>query len=296
MELWNQGILKAACPEDFSVSEKRCDMTGLSFPEAGQRIRETVDFKAADTVQALMGKWDGILEPGNGILEVAEDGAALMYIQEVFTAASPGEANIAHERVLDYEVEYIIGGNESDSENLKTVLWKLLAFRSVMNLSHILMSSEKSMQVEHTAAALSTALMIPQFIEVVAFLLKSAWAFAEALSDCRTLLKGGRIPLMKSSEDWYLTWEQMLSLDGGVLDGNEGKSGVDYDGYMQMLLLLTKRDVKYRRMTHLMEQNIRQMPEYTEFRMDHCLYGIQAVFRCDLGYDMTGDIQTALSY
>ena len=81
--------------------------------------------------------------------------------------------------MLAYEVEYILAGNDSDSENLKAVLWKLLAFRSVMNLSHILLSGEKGMQVEQTAAALSTALLIPEFIEVVAFLMKAAWAFAE---------------------------------------------------------------------------------------------------------------------
>ena len=139
MEIWNQGILIAACPENFTVSEKSCGMTDVSFPEAGRRIQETVDFKETASVQNLMGIWDGILEPELGIREMAEDGAVQMYIMDVFQNAASKECLVVHERVLDYEVEYIISGNDSDSENLKTVLWKLLAFRSVMNLSYILM-------------------------------------------------------------------------------------------------------------------------------------------------------------
>ena len=296
MEIWNQGILAAACPATFSVSEKSCVMTDVSFPEAGRRIQAAVDFGDSDSVKALMDQWENILEPGSGIRELVEDAAVRLYIGDVFQNAASKEVSVAHERVLDYEVEYIIAGNTSDRENLETVLWKLMAFRSVMNLSHILMSAEKGMQVEETAVLLSAALLIPQFVKVIAFLSKTAWAFAEALSECRTLLKGGKVPLIKSAESWYLSWEQMLWLDGGALDGNSGDEGTDYEGYLQMLLLLTKRDTKYRRMTHLMEKNIRLLPEYADFRMAHCIYGVQVIFDYEAGMGMKGRVQTALSY
>lgn len=295
-EIWNQGILAAACPEDFALSGKSCSMTDVSFPEAGRKIQEHIDFKDDVNIQGLLEKWDSILAPEAGLRGIVEDGAVQLYIMEVFDHAATAESGIEHERVLAYEVEYILAGNDSDSENLKAVLWKLLAFRSVMNLSHILLSGEKGMQVEQTAAALSTALLIPEFIEVVAFLMKAAWAFAESLSDCRTLLKGGRIPLMKDEATWYLTWEQMLRLDGHVLDGNDGGEGIDYQGYLQMFLMLMNRDVKYRRMTHLMEKNIRLLPEYPGFRMDHCIYGVQAAFYCEIGHGIEYKAQTALSY
>ena len=88
----------------------------------------------------------------------------------------------------------------------------------------------------------------------------------------------------------------MLRLDGGALDGNSGDEGTDYEGYLQMLLLLTKRDTKYRRMTHLMEKNIRLLPEYADFRMAHCIYGVQVIFDYEAGMGMKGRVQTALSY
>ena len=295
-EIWNQGILTAACPENFALSDKQCPMTDVSFPEAGQKIQRYIDFKDDASIQDLFEGWDGILEPESGLQEIVSDGAVQLYVMEVFDHAATTESRVGHERVLNYEVEYILAGNESDSENLETVLWKLLAFRCVMNLSHILMSGEKGIQVGQTAAMLSAALLLPQFTEVVAFLLKCAWAFAESLSDCRTLLKGGKVPLMKDDTTWYLTWEQMLRLDGHMLDGNSGTEGIDYQGYLQMFLLLMKRDTKYRRMTHLMEKNIRLLPEYSEFRMANCIYGVQAAFDCDFGQGGVQRVQTALSY
>lgn len=102
--------------------------------------------------------------------------------------------------------------------------------------------------------------------------------------------------MMKNDETWYLSWEQMTRLDGNILDGNSGEEGTDYKGYLQMLLLLTKRDTKYRRMTHLMEKNIRLLPDYSDFRISHCIYGVQAAFYYESGFGVEGRVQTALSY
>ena len=63
-----------------------------------------------------------------------------------------------------------------------------------------------------------------------------------------------------------------------------------------MFLMLMNRDVKYRRMTHLMEKNIRLLPEYPQFRMAQCIYGVQATFYCEIGHGMEYKAQAALSY
>ncbi|MEE1243078.1 DUF5702 domain-containing protein [Frisingicoccus sp.] len=297
MAIWNQGILAAACPENFHVSEKECVMTDVSYPEAGKRIQAAIDFKDGASIQNLFGKWDEILDMENSIRSVAEEAAVHMYIGEVFkNAVTDGDNGAQQESVLKYEMEYIIGGNETDMENMKNVLWKILAIRCVMNLSYILMSPEMNMQVMETAGLLSTALLLPQFTEVIGFLLKSAWAFTEALADCRTLLKGGKIPVIKTKDTWYLSWDQMFRLNASVLDGNRGEQGLDYSGYLHILLATTKPETKYRRMTHLMEKNIRLIDGYEDFRMKYCIYGIQARFNYDSHGFGSHDVQTALSY
>lgn len=292
--IWNQGILKAACPADYSVSEKECMMTDVSFPEAVYLSGTFIDFKDDADIQGLFGKWKEILNPGHMAENAAEEAAVLMYIQDVFQNAS--QNSTGDDRVLDYETEYIIAGNEKDSENLKNVLWRILAVRCVMNLSCILASPEMGGKVMETAGMLSAALLIPEFTEVISFLLKITWAFAEALADCRALLQGQKIPFVKTAADWHLEWNQLLRLDVSMLDGGGGDKGLDYGGYLNILLMLTNRDTRYRRMTHLMEKNIRLLPEYSNFSIKYCIYGVQAVFHCDMGMYGVYDVQTALSY
>ena len=297
MTIWNQGILKAACPSGFQVSEKTASMTDVSYPEASESVGMQIDLKNDSSIRNLFSNWESILEPQTYLNMLSEDLMVQNYIKDKFDSAVHGGKSVEDmEKVLQYEMEYIIGGHEKDSENLKTVLWKLLALRCVFNLSYLLTSTEKGNQVMVTATALSAAFMLPQFVEVFAFILKLSWAFAEALSDCRTLLKGGKIPLVKSNETWYLQWNDILQLYDGMLDGNQSKEGLDYEGYLQVLLAFTDNDTKYRRMTHLMEKNIRQIPGYAGFQMKNCIYGIQAVFGCNLGNFGYYEFQTALSY
>ena len=87
-----------------------------------------------------------------------------------------------------------------------------------------------------------------------------------------------------------------MHLNTSILDGNPCQQGLDYGGYLQILLCLTNSDTKYRRMTHLMEKNIRLIPEYAGFQMKYCIYGVQAKFYCELGRFGIHDTQTALSY
>ena len=297
MMIWNQGILKAACPNGFQVSEKEAFMTNVSYPEASETVGTQIDLKNDSSIKNLFSNWESMLEPQTYLNMLSEDLMVQNYIKDKFDSAVHGGKSMEDmEKILQYEMEYIIGGHEKDSENLKTVLWKLLALRCVFNLSYLLTSTEKGNQVMVTATALSAAFMLPQFIEVFAFILKLSWAFAEALSDCRTLLKGGKIPLVKNDTTWYLNWNDILHLYDGMLDGNQSKEGLDYEGYLQILLAFTEKDTKYRRMTHLMEKNIRQIPEYAGFQMKNCIYGIQAVFGCNLGSFGYYEFQTALSY
>lgn len=297
MSIWNKGILEAACPENFNISEKCISIEDVSFPEAIENVGTWIDFKDDSSVQNLLYKWDEILKPDFGIQEVKNDLAVQAYIQEVFRHALTDESELPRETsALAYEIEYFIGGHETDTENMKIVLWKLLAIRTVFNLSYLMTSAKKHEQVMATATGLSTVLLIPQFTEVVAFVLKVVWAFAEALSDCRTLLNGGKIPLMKNNETWYLSWNQMLQLNAGTLDGNLGNEGLDYASYLQILCVFTEREAKYRRMTHIMEKNIRLYPGYENFYMKNCVYGMQTEFQCKFGRFGSYRVKTALSY
>ena len=67
-------------------------------------------------------------------------------------------------------------------------------------------------------------------------------------------VEGRKIPVLKDDTSWYLTWDQMLHMDRHILDGNDSREGLDYAEYLRLFLFLMNREVKYRRMTHLMEK------------------------------------------
>lgn len=294
MSIWNKGILNAALPEGYPVSEKEVEMSDVSFPEMGERSGMGMNFKDDHGILSVFQQWQSMFDLNEVGHTIVRESSVLWYIQDVFQNAVEIEEN--EDSVLNYEMEYLISGNVKDSENLKNVLWKLLALRCVMNLSYILSSPSMTVQVEETAAVISTGLLIPQFTEVVAFLLKMSWAFSEALSDTRALLQGRKIPFLKSQTSWHLSWKDLMDLSSSILDGGGCDQGLGYEDYLNVLLVLTGRDRKYRRMTHLMEKNIRLLPEYGHFSMKNCIYGVEAEFCLDLGKYKKYSIKSALSY
>ena len=95
---------------------------------------------------------------------------------------------------LNYQVEYILGGKNSDRENLKSVAGKLLVIRQGVNMAYLLSDGGKRIQVETLALAIASGFLIPPAAAVIEAALIFCWAFAESILDVRELLQ----------EDMYL--------------------------------------------------------------------------------------------
>ena len=113
---------------------------------------------------------------------------------------------------LDYELEYILAGKDSDKENLEYIVRKLLLFRFVPNYVYIQTDREMKAEAETAALALCTLLAVPAITEAAAQGILLAWAYGESIMDIRSLLKGSRVPLVKSKESWQLQFSKLLTL------------------------------------------------------------------------------------
>ena len=296
-DLWGKGILAAACPETFQFSSAACSMDDVSFPHQGRFVETSLNFKKISDLHQVFEQWDREWD-FNGMLSRPEEERKLFgFIFNRFRNALPDASDADKlNGVLQYEVEYILAGNESDLDNLKSVLWKILALRSILNMEHVLTSTEKKIQTAETAAALASAFMVPYLTHVIDHLLQFTWAFSEGLADCRCLLNGGRVPVFKDEASWHLSWNQMLSLTSDQLNGSVGQSGLSYKEYMSLFLMLTDRETIYQRMTNLMEKNIRLQPGYENFSMTNSIYGIQTEFECHASGGQPLTMRSALSY
>lgn len=183
-----------------------------------------------------------------------------------------GEAPDKTEKtVLNYEMEYLIGGKLTDEDNLTDVVHRLLAIREGLNLIHIMSDSEKRTEARNLAMLITGVAGVTPLLLVTAFFVMSIWALGEALMDIRGLLAGKRVPLIKSREDWSLQAEQLLAMgkERSVETGG-GERGLSYLSWLKVLLFMEKIVPQEYRMMDLIQMNL--MQQQSSFRMRRGVY------------------------
>lgn len=176
---------------------------------------------------------------------------------------------------LNYQTEYILAGKPSDVENLKSVAYSLLTIRAAANVLYLLSDAEKMGQLELQADIAALILLSPEAAQVLKMLMLLAWAVVEAVYDVSQLLKGNRVPLLKTKEDWHYSLEQMLGFQGKTEEGDKGH-GLSYADYLRVLLCFQNKKQKTLRLMDIMEMDIRKTQGNACFRMDACADSLKA--------------------
>ncbi|NLY71578.1 MAG: hypothetical protein GX076_07915, partial [Clostridiales bacterium] len=167
------------------------------------------------------------------------------------------------------EIEYILAGRLSDRSNSNFVKSSLLALRAGINLTHINSDPQKK---EAIAAAASIITPGPK-AEATKIIIAGLWASAEALNDIKRLEKGGRVPLIKTSEDWVLSLESVLEDKYEDLIGTKDKEeGLKYEDYLFLFLCFKNKEVVLIRIMDLIQLNMQG--NYNEnFYLSRCYFG-----------------------
>lgn len=184
--------------------------------------------------------------------------------------------NSFHHEALSYEIEYILKGNNSDRENLKEVVKTLIGIREAANVIYLFSDAEKQAEAESMAALIASAAGLPMITEIVKCTLLFAWAFAESVIDVRTLLKGGKVPLIKTPSDWSLSLQNIGEFKKHINSGKESERGLSYGTYLKILLSLENKNQKVMRCLDVIELNIRKTAGNTSFLIDGCIEYIEA--------------------
>ncbi len=173
--------------------------------------------------------------------------------------------------VLDYEIEYLIAGEDTDRENLSGAVYRLLAIREGMNLAHILTDSAKRAEARSLAMVITGAAALTPLLMVTSFLIMSIWALGEALMDVKGLLAGQKVPLVKSKGDWQLSLDGLLAAgQSGSVERGGGERGFSYLSWLKILLFMGRIVPQEYRMMDLIQMNLRM--EQPSYRMRRCVY------------------------
>lgn len=197
-----------------------------------------------------------------------------------------GEEN--EEDALRYQIEYLVSGENSDTDNLRTVLKRICAIREAANMLYLFSDSEKRGEAEFVATLVCDLTMVPELAPVLEAAILLGWAYGESIYDVKTLISGGRIPLMKDAETWHYSLENALS---GTLDeqGDEGE-GLSYEDYLRVFMMCTDRDTLTARAMNMVEVDIRLTPGNAAFRLDGCYAGLEAYVKIESGYGFDYEI------
>ncbi len=236
---------------------------------------ENLSRRYLDTEKIISGRMAaGMINAGNLEYENPDESLA----DEVLGKALFGEYLIRYmgyygstspDDALWYQIEYIISGESSDTENLNKVVCMILAIRAGMDLLYLESDSEKKNEAELLSAAICTLCMIPSMTDTLTQAILAGWAVAEARYDVRTLLGGGRIDFIKSSRTWHTGLNMALS-NAETGSGGKSETGMSYKDYLRIFLFMCDTDIITARAMDIAESDIRLTAGNMNFRMDAC--------------------------
>lgn len=177
----------------------------------------------------------------------------------------------------NYDLEYILGKEISDVENLKSAVNQLLLLRQAMNLVYLLTDTGKRSQAQTAAGAMLAITGNAVLIQGMSMIILTAWAYAEAVADVRALVNREKVDFIKNSENWKLSLEQAADYRNWTQTGkSEAKTGMDYQEYLRILLFFHSRNNNMYRGLDMIQWNICQSD--SNFRIAQCVYAMDVDF------------------
>ena len=104
---------------------------------------------------------------------------------------------------LAYQQEYLLEGRDSDRENLKHIINKLMLIRQAVNILCLYTDYVKVGELSSLSGIISCLLFVPWLQPAIQGTLSFLWAYAESIVDVRALFQGKKVALVKT----HLTWQ-----------------------------------------------------------------------------------------
>lgn len=167
--------------------------------------------------------------------------------------------------------------------------------REAVNAAFLFGSSLKA-EAETAAGVIAILLGLPEIKDFAATVILFAWAYAESVKDVRILLRGDKIPLVKSEESWNTPFSQLLTYRSHLDSYRSSADGMSYQDYLGALLVCHGAKKAIAGLMDVMESDIRQTPGNSNFRLDGLIDGMQACIRVVSGYTGSYEITRRYEY
>ncbi|MCH5340783.1 MAG: hypothetical protein J1E01_04910 [Acetatifactor sp.] len=269
------GILKLVVEDEDKLSKTTLNTSGLIY----QRMKQ------------------GKISQGNLALEEAvwmEDLAERLLFQEYLLRYMGRYGQDEGKEALHYQIEYLIAGKENDIDNLRSVANRICALREAANAIYLWNDPVKNTEVELAAQAIGAALGLPAIAPVLKVTMILGWAYAESVYDVKTLLSGGRVPLMKDEASWH--YGLTTALSGELGDSSQGGYGMSYEDYLRVFMTLIDIDKLTGRAMDMVEADIRMTDGNGAFCLDGCYDRLEFDIRMSSAFGYEYQLDRTWSY
>lgn len=181
--------------------------------------------------------------------------------------------------ILDYEIEYILGGFQNDKENLSYVGKRIVLIREGFNLIYLFKNAACRKEAYMLAVTLVGFTGMPLVIRLTQLLVLGAWAYAESLMDTRDLLNGYGVKLFKSESDWNLSLDSIWRIFDQNSKNKNSNTGLTYKDYLRFLLFIENTGKQTAGIMDMVQININN--RYNDsFDIGRCVLGITVKIEC----------------
>lgn len=260
---------------DGEISDKSMDYSDLadtcvSGSYGGDGI-SNIDIRQALVSEYIISRYAGYTD------YIEKNGQQTGYIEKNDRSAG---------RLLDYEIEYILCGRQSDKDNLNEVLFKLVLIREGLNLSYLVTDVQRKNECFGLALQLLGYTGNMVLIKAAQYFIMSIWAYAESVMELRELYAGESIATVKNADNWITDINTVISSGAAGLktslfsDKNKagketgsaaGYNSLDYMDYMRILLLIKDRTARNAGIMSAMELVMIALG-HEDFRMKEYIY------------------------
>jgi len=211
--------------------------------------------------------------------------------------------NPKSDTVLSAELEYILYGKNSDKENVKRVLERLIRIFAKENLSYLFGDEGKKFEAREYAEVIVPPPKDPEdpmgwalreeIVDAVADSLLYAWAQSDAILKTDRLFNGGKMPANNPGSSWILPLLEITMYLQYL--GNGGGYGYTYEEYVCAFYMNLTRKVVCQRFMDIVEINMRKNGS-PGFDIDGCIEYMKANVKTDSIFGKEYNISREYAY
>ena len=288
----SEGYLSLFLPSDVKLSKN--SMISELLPSLWYEVvQDDSELEPDGITEGADDKGGGELlteaDEGSGISDLAdmiEDGIesmgdkllSAMYLRHHFKSFR--NRTTEGDTVLDYELEYVLSGFETDMANLSAAATKVMLLRLAVCMVYTLTQKDLKAQAQALAVSIMGFTGLPFLITIVKYLVLFLWAAAQAVIETAAIMRGKKVPIIPDSNSFCLTLPELplfATLVSEKADNfKESEVYLDYDDYLLVLLLMQGRKTQAARAMDVIQENIRY-----KYDDDFLISNAITAFSCD---------------